>query len=59
MTRLGWIGRAGLLIGLIILMAANGVILKNRTPETALKVLPLFHVTMLVYAGSIGLDSVF
>jgi len=58
MTRLGWIGRAGLLIGLIILMAANGLILKNRTPETALKVLPLFHVTMLVYAGSIGLDSV-
>ena len=58
MTRLGWIGRAGLLIGLIILMAANGVILKIRTPEAALKVLPLFHVTMLLYAGSISLDSV-
>ena len=58
MTRLGWIGRAGLLIGLIILMAANGVILKNRTPEAALKMLPLFHVAMLLYAGSISLDSV-
>jgi 4-hydroxybenzoate polyprenyltransferase len=58
MTRLGWIGRAGLLIGLIILMAANGVILKNRTPDAALKMLPLFHVTMLLYAGSISLDSV-
>ena len=58
MTRLGWIGRAGLLIGLILLIAANGVILKYRTPEAGLKVLPLFHVTMLVYAGSIGLDSV-
>jgi hypothetical protein len=58
MTRLGWIGRAGLLIGLIVLMAANGVILKNRTPEAGLKVLPLFHVTMLLYAGSIALDSV-
>jgi len=58
MTRLGWIGRAGLLIGLIILMAANGVILKNRTPEAALKMLPLFHITMLLYAGSISLDSV-
>ena len=58
MTRLGWIGRAGLLIGLIILMAANIVILKKKTPEAGLKVLPLFHVTMLVYAGSIGLDSV-
>jgi 4-hydroxybenzoate polyprenyltransferase len=58
MTRLGWIGRAGLLIGLILLMAANIVILKKKTPEAGLKVLPLFHVTMLVYAGSIGLDSV-
>jgi 4-hydroxybenzoate polyprenyltransferase len=58
MTRLGWIGRAGLLVGLIILMAANGVILQNRTPESALKVLPLFHVTMLLYALSISLDSV-
>jgi len=58
MTRLGWIGRAGIIIGLIILMAANGVILKNRTPEAALKMLPLFHVTMLLYAGTIGLDSV-
>jgi 4-hydroxybenzoate polyprenyltransferase len=58
MTRLGWIGRAGLLIGLITLMAANGLILKNRTPEAALKVLPLFHITMLLYAGSISLDSV-
>ena len=57
MTRLGWIGRAGLITGLILLMVANGVILKYRTPEAGLKVLPLFHVTMLLYAGSISLDS--
>jgi 4-hydroxybenzoate polyprenyltransferase len=58
MTRLGWIGRAGLITGMMLLIAANGVILKYRTPEAGLKVLPLFHITMLVYAGSIGLDSV-
>jgi 4-hydroxybenzoate polyprenyltransferase len=58
MTRLGWIGRAGLVTGLILLMAANGVIIKNRTPEAGLKVLPLFHVTMILYAGAIALDSV-
>jgi 4-hydroxybenzoate polyprenyltransferase len=58
MTRLGWIGRAGLFTGLILLVAANGVILKNRTPEAGLKVLPLFHVTMILYAGAIALDSV-
>jgi 4-hydroxybenzoate polyprenyltransferase len=58
MTRLGWIGRAGIIIGLTVLMAANGVILKNQTPEAGLKVIPLFHVTMILYAGAIALDSV-
>jgi len=37
---------------------ANAVILKHTTPDAALKVLPLFHVTMLIYAGSIALDAV-
>jgi hypothetical protein len=30
-----------------------------RTPEAGLRVLMLFHITMLVYAGSIILDSAF
>ncbi|MCE5297844.1 MAG: UbiA family prenyltransferase [Methanoregulaceae archaeon] len=59
MTRLGWIARGGILLGLCLLATAAAVINKNRTPDTALKVLPLFHVTMLIYAVSIGLDSVF
>jgi 4-hydroxybenzoate polyprenyltransferase len=58
MTLLGWIGRAGLLSGLILLVTANTVILKQKSPEATLKVLPLFHVTMLIYAASIALDSV-
>jgi 4-hydroxybenzoate polyprenyltransferase len=56
--RLGWIARAGFVIGLVLLAEANIVIAKNRTPDAALAVLPLFHVTMLIYAGSIALDSV-
>jgi 4-hydroxybenzoate polyprenyltransferase len=56
--RLGWIARIGFLFGLFLLAVANILILKNRTPDTALKVLPLFHVTMLIYAGSIALDAV-
>ena len=56
--RLGWIARAGFLFGLALLAVANAVILKNKTPDAALKVLPLFHVTMLIYAGSIALDAV-
>jgi len=59
MTRLGGIGRGGLFIGLALLIIANVVILRRRTPEAGLRVLMLFHITMLVYAGSIILDSVF
>lgn len=58
MTVLGTIARAGLVIGLLLLAVANVVIIKTRTPEAALRVLPLFHLTMIVYAGSILLDSV-
>lgn len=58
MTQLGWIGRTGILLGLLLLTTANVVILKYQTPDACLKVLPLFHITMLVYAGSIVIDSV-
>jgi 4-hydroxybenzoate polyprenyltransferase len=57
-VRLGWIARAGFLIGLVLLARANFVIAKNKTPAAALAVLPLFHLTMLIYAVSIALDSV-
>jgi 4-hydroxybenzoate polyprenyltransferase len=57
MSRLGWIGRGGLTLGLVLLLVANVVILRNRTPEAALRVLKLFHITMIVYAVSIILDS--
>jgi 4-hydroxybenzoate polyprenyltransferase len=59
MTQLGWIGRAGIAIGLVLLTIANIRILTYQTPDACLKVLPLFHVTMLIYAGSIVLNSAF
>jgi 4-hydroxybenzoate polyprenyltransferase len=59
MTQLGWIGRAGIVLGLVLLTIANVIILKYQTPGACLKVLPLFHVTMLIYAGSIVLNSAF
>jgi 4-hydroxybenzoate polyprenyltransferase len=59
MTKLGGLARIGLLIGLVLLTIANVRILRNKTPDTCLKVLPLFHITMLIYAGSIVLDSVY
>ncbi len=57
MTRLGWISRACVIVGLFLLIAANVVILKNKTPDTTLRVLPLFHVAMVLYAGGIVLQA--
>jgi 4-hydroxybenzoate polyprenyltransferase len=53
MTQLGWIARCGIIAGLCLLVIANVVILKNKTPDATLKVLPLFHVAMVLYAAGI------
>ncbi|PKL67705.1 MAG: prenyltransferase [Methanomicrobiales archaeon HGW-Methanomicrobiales-1] len=54
MTRLGWIARIGIIAGLALLLYANAVILKEKTPDATLKVLPCFHVAMVLYAGGIA-----
>lgn len=55
---MGVVASAGFGIGFMLLVVANFVLLKGKSAEAGLKVLPLFHATMLVYAGSIILDSV-
>lgn len=54
MTRLGWIARIGICAGLVLLLYANAMILKDRSPDTTLKVLPCFHVAMVLYAAGIA-----
>jgi 4-hydroxybenzoate polyprenyltransferase len=61
MAQLGLIARAGIIAGLALLLYANAAILKHRADETApdaaLRVLPCFHVAMVLYAGGIALSS--
>ena len=52
-TRLGLVAQIGIYAGLGLLVIANIVILKYKTPDAALKVLPLFHVAMVLYAAGI------
>jgi 4-hydroxybenzoate polyprenyltransferase len=54
MTRLGWIARIGIVAGLVLLLYANAVILKDKSPDATLRVLPCFHVAMILYAGGIA-----
>ncbi len=59
MTRLGLTGRFGIIAGLCLLVIANVVILTKKTPDATLRVLPLFHVAMILYAGGIVADAFF
>jgi len=52
-TRLGLVAQLGIIAGLVLLIVANITIMKNRTPDAALKVLPLFHLAMVCYAVGI------
>ncbi|MDD1665101.1 MAG: UbiA family prenyltransferase [Methanomicrobiales archaeon] len=55
---LGPIAWAGCGAGLLLLLFANLRIAKEGTPESALRSLPLFHASLLIYAVSLILDSV-
>ena len=46
----------GISVGVLLLLIANILIRKGKSPEEWLKALPLFHLTMLVYVVSIILD---
>jgi 4-hydroxybenzoate polyprenyltransferase len=59
MTRLGWISRVCILAGLVLLLYANAMILKDKSPDTTLKVLPCFHIAMVLYAGGIATGAFF
>jgi 4-hydroxybenzoate polyprenyltransferase len=56
-SRLGLAALAGFAAGFILLSIVNYKLLKANNAQARLKVLPLFHITLLVYAGSIMLDS--
>lgn len=43
----------GLAIGLSLLIVANITVHRSPTPESALKVLPMFHIAMLIYTATI------
>jgi 4-hydroxybenzoate polyprenyltransferase len=57
MTKLGWIARAGIFAGLALILYANTVILKEKSPDAALRVLPCFHVAMVLYSLGICLGA--
>jgi 4-hydroxybenzoate polyprenyltransferase len=53
LREVGTIALASLGITAVLLVAVNYKILKEKSPEAGLRVLPLIHVTMLIYGISI------
>ncbi|MBD3195522.1 MAG: prenyltransferase [Candidatus Lokiarchaeota archaeon] len=55
---LGTIALYGFIISFSLIIIANVALLKKKNMQTGLKVLPLFHGSLLIYCISIILDSV-
>ena len=56
---LGTIALAGFTVGFLLLIIANYILMRRQSAQAGLKALPFFHATMLIYAVSIILDSIF
>ena len=54
MVQLGGVSRAGILAGLIMACLANVMLLKNKSSETAIRILPLFQLSIVIYAISLA-----
>ena len=58
LTVLGTVAGVGFALGFVLLSIGNYIILKGKSAASGMKALPLFHVTMLIYAVSIILEYV-
>lgn len=58
LTLLGTVAIVGFAVGFLLLSIGNYLILKGKSAASGMKALPLFHVTMLIYAISIILSYV-
>lgn len=47
------LGKAGLIAGLLLVGAADGLIFLGRGPDAAMQALPVYHVSMVLVAGAI------
>jgi 4-hydroxybenzoate polyprenyltransferase len=57
--KMGLVALVGFSISFLLLLMSNILLLRKRDPDTGIKVLPLFHASLLIYILSIILDSIF
>jgi 4-hydroxybenzoate polyprenyltransferase len=59
LNELGIIAHYGFLAGFVLLAGSNLYLWKEKSPRAGLRILPLFHLTLVIYAVSIILDFVY
>jgi len=59
LKELGIIAHYGFLAGFVLLAGSNLYLWKEKSPRAGLRILPLFHLTLVIYAVSIILDFVY
>ncbi|MFW9950001.1 MAG: UbiA family prenyltransferase [Candidatus Thorarchaeota archaeon] len=57
--KLGFIALVGFIFVFILLGLGNFILFKNQTPKTGLKILPLYHASLLIYILSIIFSIIF
>ncbi len=57
--RFGAVATVGFILGFLLLIIANYLLNRYKTSEMGLRMLPVFHATMLIYTVSIILDYAF
>ncbi len=57
--RMGLVSLIGFSLSFTLLLLSNILLLKKRDPDTGIKVLPIFHASLLIYILSIILDSIY
>jgi len=59
LLEMGLIALIGFIVAFLVLIVSNLRLLKNKTPATAFKILPMYHLTLFIYILSIIIDSFF
>lgn len=57
--RMGLVSLIGFSLSFCLLLLSNVLLLRNRSPDTGIRILPIFHASLLIYILSIILDSIY
>lgn len=58
LQNIGTIGRIGFVLGFVLVVYANSLVMREPSPKSAMRALPVFHLSLLIYGVSVIAGSV-